>query len=1653
MKNCNCDTEINRDGSGQLQRYLTALDPAYAPIDGRSTEDLLLYAKRYAAQIRFYDIPDSNINDATIPAPKISWREFFRRDMAVIAASIAVTEAAGFKKEYDEINERLQHNTTPEIYAALYAPIIGMLKKIDRWYSVAIPESPLYADLKLAIDSDLKQQVQKIVAYEEGFKFVDPSVDLKIDLNSIENKDAWGLNESVPPDAAIYTGQTQAEKILSASLFTEDIFHAFYNFLNRLINDSARYIQFAMEQYPSHQPHMALFITFLQLFNKAQQQMNGLTGRLLDFYYKEVLYLQSKPAVPDKVHIVFELAKDVTEYGLADGTALKAGPDDSGKEQFYKTAGDLVINQAKVAELKTIFVEHEMKGTVNNIKSIYARPIANSSDGFGEKFEGTDTKWPTFGVGSPLQIKPVNICERIELEKALLKRKDQSQIGFAIASPQLVLQGGNRIIALQMASLHDFNNKQLEIWLSAEDGWLKIDKKITEKNELIKSLLANGGDLSTGMPGESGYFIDSLNAALYICLPIVEKAIIPFNLALHPGLKYATPYPVMQIRIEPDIEFNQVVFNQNDIKDLSISVRVGSINLPSISQEITVTGEVLDETGKQVQFQDYRVEVLGSLPIVTGQMFDGKFKFSIATSVNKILKVAHVDTANHKIRYVLVTSADFITVTLENGRGVSSLDSVLATLKAQIPSFFDGLKELTLKNDDGVITPDQSFDPFTAYPKQGSALYIGSNEIFNKPIDQTAINIKHLSDDIDAAFDIDYSLYAELLSAFGTANKTNFGFYKLSLLQQKEWFALSTPEGNNFSEGLLTRNVLFTKNSTGTGTGTGSPLPPLSRYPLIYESELKKQVIKGFMQLQWNIPITADTSTDGNVTTIKKDVFQKMAELAIVLKVKEISVSYFSKLQSLDPEIDQFFHVYPFGVTEIYSRPVTTAVENNLLAALRKKMALSYNAQEKGSGNFKKLDVAKDYLLVNANQLLLPQFTYTSPYDADIYQLSSSKATTVKRLQGMRLKMNSLKVSKEAGKKNGDAVAEELILNASGLADKIKGGANQYTGSLQEEGMLFIGMEKAKPLQMISMLFQFAEGSAADEDNDPPEIHWSYLTNNEWRPMKAESIVSDGTVGFQTTGIIKIELPEDATANNTIITKGLHWLCASVSSNSNRIPMLIDIVTQAVLANFEDNNNAQSHFDNALAAGNISKLAVVVAQVGKVQQPFASFDGKHQEIGKEFYTRASERLRHKARAITPWDYEHLVLDRFPSIYKVKCISHTDPNCLCTSINNSKQVIDTVHFPAAITEEVRNAAFAKILNELNKNEKLLVEITIYLKEMVELPEASLKAIKKILDTFLPGINFSRFSFIVSTQGEIDSSDLTLYLQDETACCGPQIAPGHVLLVPISNLKNRNAVNPLQPKTSRRVLLDIEAYLKKRTSPFVQIHAKNPVYEQVLVFFRVQFRDGFDKGFYMKKLNDEIVHYLTPWAFDDITEVKFGQKIYASSIINFIEERKYVDFITDFLMLLCRKGCCDETVKTAMGASQDTDGNDILNAITNCCDIELLLQQEPDFIGDIVAKPSTARSLLVSAPQHIIIPYQAPAVLTPCESRRLSEVPKKIMVPDIKGSITKKITESKVISVDENKPADKPAPAAMRTAKSATPNKKQAVKGKIKSSKKK
>jgi hypothetical protein len=328
------------------------------------------------------------------------------------------------------------------------------------------------------------------------------------------------------------------------------------------------------------------------------------------------------------------------------------------------------------------------------------------------------------------------------------------------------------------------------------------------------------------------------------------------------------------------------------------------------------------------------------------------------------------------------------------------------------------------------------------------------------------------------------------------------------------------------------------------------------------------------------------------------------------------------------------------------------------------------------------------------------------------------------------------------------------------------------------------------------VLFKVAEGSANPEKKPLP-IQWSYLSQNNWVPFDKFNILSDGTKGLLQSGIIQFAVPKNANDNNTLLPENLHWIRASVVSDTDAISDLIGINPQAVSAIFKDNENDPEHYKNLLTAETISKLKTGDPGISKLLQPYSSFGGKAKEEKSMFYTRISERLRHKNRAVTRWDYEHLVLEEFPEVYKVKTLNHT-----------------------------------KYTGDLSKYSAL--------------------------------------------------------------------APLHVTTVIVSNVLNKNAVDPLRPKTSLTRLLEITDFLKKINAPCAELHVVNPLYEEIKISTNVKFLPGFDNGFYGKQLEDDLKAFLSPWAFEGNSEIEFGGKIHFSVILNFIEKRNYVDYVTCFDM---------------------------------------------------------------------------------------------------------------------------------------------------------
>lgn len=398
----------------------------------------------------------------------------------------------------------------------------------------------------------------------------------------------------------------------------------------------------------------------------------------------------------------------------------------------------------------------------------------------------------------------------------------------------------------------------------------------------------------------------------------------------------------------------------------------------------------------------------------------------------------------------------------------------------------------------------------------------------------------------------------------------------------------------------------------------------------------------------------------------------------------------------------------------------------------------------------------------------------------------------------------------------------------------------------------YIGFEKLQGLQSVNVLFQVMEGSSDPLVNKPEDhIKWSFLSNNKWVNFTKQEI-SDGTADLVQSGIISFIIPEAATTNNTILPAGYLWLRGAVAEAAEAVCKLLTVDAQAATVTFNPTNNAENFLDTALPANTISKLKLPDSSVKKTVQPYSSFGGRAKETSEEFYVRISERLRHKARAITIWDYEHLVLEAFPSIHKVKCLNHT---------------------------------------KFDVNE----------------------------DT-------NQMEYI-------------------------EVAPGYVTLITIPSLVNRNDTNPLRPYTNQNLLTEIEKFLKKKISCHVKLRVKNPRFEEIAVSFKLKLAEGYDDfTFYSNLLKEEITQFLTPWAYNSDIDIQFGGKIYKSTIIDFIEERPYVDFITDVLM----------------SHDQNPDNED-----AGDCEPPVV-PANPEFI-----EASTARSILVSVPavRHFIGPVPA------------------------------------------------------------------------------
>ncbi|WP_420238189.1 hypothetical protein ACOBR2_00845 [Telmatobacter bradus] len=245
-------------------------------------------------------------------------------------------------------------------------------------------------------------------------------------------------------------------------------------------------------------------------------------------------------------------------------------------------------------------------------------------------------------------------------------------------------------------------------------------------------------------------------------------------------------------------------------------------------------------------------------------------------------------------------------------------------------------------------------------------------------------------------------------------------------------------------------------------------------------------------------------------------------------------------------------------------------------------------------------------------------------------------------------------ISLSTGNETSLFAEKAFLIHPFGVEAVARNKAWSFLPRIDFDGNLLIGFSASDRCGVLTLLFYLREDSASTLATAQEPVYWFYLTSDKWQLLDATRILSDTTDGFLTSGIVTLDLPADIDRNNTVMPSNLYWLRASAHRKFTSFCSLYTVRAQALTVTRKLTDQAPVVLPTALPPGSIKGPVNSIPGLRSVVQLRPSSGGQERETALQQRTRSAERLRHKVRAVTPWDYERLVLDAFPEVFKVKC---------------------------------------------------------------------------------------------------------------------------------------------------------------------------------------------------------------------------------------------------------------------------------------------------------------------------------------------------------------------------------------------------------------
>ncbi len=246
-------------------------------------------------------------------------------------------------------------------------------------------------------------------------------------------------------------------------------------------------------------------------------------------------------------------------------------------------------------------------------------------------------------------------------------------------------------------------------------------------------------------------------------------------------------------------------------------------------------------------------------------------------------------------------------------------------------------------------------------------------------------------------------------------------------------------------------------------------------------------------------------------------------------------------------------------------------------------------------------------------------------------------------LSGMRLDC-ARRISDADG-----ALTLHHLLPFEGLGEAVPLAGSPLFAPLPAHATLDIALDGARPDDRQSLLIRL--GATDVPITGSPS--YAYRAADGWQALPDTAGLTDGTAGFQMTGIVGVTLPGDAAP----IAGESDALWLRITLPGAAVPPIIGVTANGLSATrvLGDDVTVLA----PVPAGTITKLPGMPG-VARVVQPLASIGGRAADDPSALRRNVTERVRHRGRGVTAWDIERLTLDAFPGIARTRVITAGDP---------------------------------------------------------------------------------------------------------------------------------------------------------------------------------------------------------------------------------------------------------------------------------------------------------------------------------------------------------------------------------------------------------